>query len=1338
MTTTEESAGGTGPTTGTAPKGGGGFSGSDRFEIVRKLGAGAMGAVYEAVDRERDARVALKTLLHFGPLELYLFKNEFRSLANIVHPNLVGLYELLAEDDVWFFTMDFVAGVDLLEWVRDGEAPIPRERPSTTMNTIAADDGPLAGAAPPPSEVPTDAGGDAAPSSFSAIEDTLAVDVGAAPPAPGSFPVIEDTLALDLPAGGPPSDALVSAASGPGSTGGEERELGPAYPPLSQHGIDRLREAFAQLCDAVDALHRRGKLHRDIKPSNVMVDEAGKVVLLDFGLIVDLRDEGDGSPTTIAGTVQYMSPEQARGEALTAASDWYAVGCVLHEMLSGRPTFEGTTLEVVLSKSRGDALPPLPPEIEQDAPDLAALCGDLLAHDPEDRPDGNEILARLGVQAGDLAHETLTTAVQVMDAGGDLFGRDEHLRVLRQAYDDTTGGKTEAVFVHGRSGMGKSELIRRFLDEARDQGALVLTARCYEREWVPFKAVDPLIDALVEVLLERGDEVPVPNNVASLVRLFPVLERVPALAAARETEALVTEPTELRRRAVAGFADLLRKLAETDPVVLFVDDLQWSDFDSVYVFEELLGEPSPPPLLLLGAYRDEEAESSPLLRAFSDLVISAAQLPIRRVEVGPLTPSDARAMAAARLDAVDDELVDAIATESRGAPFFIDELVRYVTAVPEGSWRGVLQLDEVVRSRVASLPKVARELLEVAATAARPTPLPLLAAVREIPDAWKVATVLEGEHLLHSLGSAGRGDLRVECFHDRVREAVFASLSADEAKALHLGLADGFEAQDEPDADRMVVHLLAADERDRALPWLREAARTADQALAFERAAALYGQAVELESDREAQREMRTAQARALVNCGRGVEAAAAYQQAAALATNEDAWRLKQAAADQLLRAGRLEEGGELVQAVLQEAGMHIPKSELRIILRYLGARIRIAVRGLKFEERPASALTPQELGRLDVALSASQVLAMTDTLAGALVQSRTLLMALDAGEPFRIVRALGVEGSFKALAGMKGEAAAGEIMATATELADKIGTPHARAFTLMTTSSARFQVGDWKASGEAAREAARLLLESCHGMHYELGVCRAYELADLAWQGRLRAFVHFTEDWIDEATDRRDLNAWLLLRLGGPVQVGTLRDTPDLAAEQVLDVRGRWPDPRFGILDVYTQRSLADIALYRGDAGAAMEHATNLWKGLFGSQLKVVAILRAAALDVMARATLAAGGPPKKVASLAKKLDAYGPGWGAAPAALARARATGADGWRAALEACEAASMGMHAAAARWRLGEALQGDEGEEARAAAEAWMTEEGVVAPARLVEMLAPRGPAPLLEEPSAEG
>jgi hypothetical protein len=111
------------------------FQGTERFQVVRRLGQGGMGLVYEALDREKGTRVALNTLLRSTPDALIRFKREFRALADITHPNLVELGELFEHQGVWFFSMELVTGVAFSEWVRPGwdarAALEPRNEPHT-------------------------------------------------------------------------------------------------------------------------------------------------------------------------------------------------------------------------------------------------------------------------------------------------------------------------------------------------------------------------------------------------------------------------------------------------------------------------------------------------------------------------------------------------------------------------------------------------------------------------------------------------------------------------------------------------------------------------------------------------------------------------------------------------------------------------------------------------------------------------------------------------------------------------------------------------------------------------------------------------------------------------------------------------------------------------------------------------------------------------------------------------------------------------------------------------------------------------------------------------------
>ena len=131
----------------------------------------------------------------------------------------------------------------------------------------------------------------------------------------------------------------------------------------------RLREALRQLVEALRVLHRAGYVHRDVKPSNVLVTPEGRVVLLDFGLVSRVAEDDAFTGGLVAGTDGYMAPEQAAGLPVTPAADWYAVGVLLHEALTGE-----------LPRQNVAALDGAPA-------DLGELCSSLLASDPERRAE---------------------------------------------------------------------------------------------------------------------------------------------------------------------------------------------------------------------------------------------------------------------------------------------------------------------------------------------------------------------------------------------------------------------------------------------------------------------------------------------------------------------------------------------------------------------------------------------------------------------------------------------------------------------------------------------------------------------------------------------------------------------------------------------------------------------------------------------------------------------------------------------------------------------------------------------------------------------------------------
>jgi serine/threonine protein kinase len=1114
--------------------------GADRFVLKGRIGGGAMGEVFRAHDRERGVDVALKMLRDPEPQKIYRFKREFRALADVAHPNLVRLHELVSSGDRWFFTMELVDGIDFLSWVRGEGEGGPRE-----------------------DETPT---GDVDPASVPSSEPewpTVTSEVGSTAKAAPRRRRTSQSTASSVSAMASPTAPVLRIAS----------------PLLTDDQWQRLREGVRQLAVGVQALHDHGTLHRDIKPSNVMVARDGRVVLLDFGIISELsRPTAADAAGLLFGTPAYMAPEIGSRRALDAAADWYAVGVMLYEAMAGRRPFHAPVAELLEMKRLREP-PPVRELAVSPPPDLEDLCTELLARDPAARPAGADILARLGARRGAAA-----PARPAVDA--PLVGRDVHLASLRAAYGAVLSGEPRVVLISGPSGVGKSTLVSRFLAEVNAEGqAMIVAGRCYERESVPFKAVDDLVDNLCQRLaaLPKQEVMGLlPRRVASLARLFPVLEQIDAVRNAPRRLVEPTDPHEQRRVAFAALRELLVRLSARRPLVLHIDDGQWGDDDSAALLAEVFRAPYAPPALLVVNYRETE-DMGRFVERLRDVDRGHVDL-----AVGDLSFDDARTLADVVLaeGGAPRRFAEAIARESGGNPLFVTELARYVVGGADAE--RLVSLEDIVRARVGELPAGARRLLELLAVAAWAVPRPIAIAAAAVDDEAQTIEALLAARLVHVRTLPG-GDL-LETFHDRVRAAVVAQVPAAALPDIHRRLAAAMDQGDGQLVDHLAVHLDLAGDAEGAGPCYRRAADAAASKLAFGRAALMYARAIELLHPTGAARaEIYAHMAEAFQNAGKGVESAAAYMAAATGVDRIRSLRYRGQAGQQLLRAGHIDEGVAAIRDVLAEVGIRMPRSRLRAMVSLLGHRLQVRWGRLRYVERSADAVSVEQLTKIDVCWTASVAFGMSDTMAGALFQARHVLESLRAGEPHHVSHALAIEGVYRSLVGVRAMREVDAIQGRARDLADRTGDPLSIAWATGAHSLTRYQVGHWRRSCESAAHSLAAM-EGRAGMWFERATVEMYRLWSLYWMGHFRELAERTSALRSQALDLGDLYSATSLSIGLPAVQWLVRDRADDGRRAADEAMAGWSRQTYHLQHHWHAYAIAHVDMYQGRPLVAWE----------------------------------------------------------------------------------------------------------------------------------------------------
>lgn len=1261
------------------------FHGGGRFEDPKLVGSGGMGVVYEAFDRKLRAPVALKTFYNLSAQALYSLKNEFRSRQDLMHPNLVSLYELIEESGQWFFTMELVHGIDFIRYVCSSGFDTTAKLAVPEWNTQSSVDVPAqrmgqeqAGSAPWPARA------------------------RAAPPA------------------------------------------GQAYGTCSSFDPDRLRDALRQLCMALGALHRAGKVHRDIKPSNILITGMGRLVLLDFGLVADFSAP-ESTYNDAVGTPAYMAPEQATGQPVGPAADLYGLGVLLYQALTGELPFSGTRFELFLNKRWRK--PPPPSELVPGVPaDLDDLCMKLLSFDPAERPTLAAVHSCLqGEDSGMLALVAASGSGPVMQS----IGRDAELEALKSHLLETRGPAQVTVLVSGEAGIGKSALLKSFGAWVRqsEHKGVVLAGRCYERELVKYKAVDKVVDALSRYLRKlRPREVAelMPHRAGLLGQIFPVLGRVEAIAKAPGAGHRELAPWEVRRRAFKALRDLLARIADRVPLVLLIDDFHWADADSLALLGELLRPPEPPALLLIATVHERERAD--------ELV---AELPdvIHRLDLMPLADDAATELAASLLIGTgqDTERAGELARAADGHPLFIHELVRYqLICDPAGAAATptpTINIEQALWARIDALEPAARHLLELIALAAAPLSQNLLGRAAGIGEP-ALARHLEELRSTHMVRAASATDA-LEPYHERVSRAVLGRL--DEAarcryhECLALALEDAGERGEEHDPELLAVHWTGAGYPARASQYALRAADIAATVLAFDRAAHHYSWALELmppaatDHDEGERHELQVKLADALVNGGQSIEAAALFRQIAEGASPAEAVEYWLRVAESLLAAGQSEQGLQVIAEACDAVGLRLPRTERRALFALLGARGFLAVRGLRFRERAVGEITPRELMRVDLCWSAGAALTMLNSTRAAELKSRYVVLALRCGEPARVARALAYEALRQSLLG-KSRSRVRATFAAARTLAARADAPDVCGFAAATSSVDRLICGDWRGACEHAAEAETHFQGQQRGMFYERGMARIATARALFYWGELRRLCDELPQWISDA-DEYSGRFWY-------AKTSFLTGLPNLVWLVAGDVEGaerartaamRTCATMQGIHIQHQEDLIArhHIYLYQRDGRGAWRDIEEHLPALARARLLGLNMIRLECLHARARSALAAATSVdtdllRLCRTVARRIARERLPWAAPLAALLLAGVAAMHGddraavikLRAAVHGFDSAEMKLYAAVARRALGGMLGGDGGRELVAAVDRWMTQQRIADPARFAAMLAP--------------
>ncbi len=602
-----------------------------------------------------------------------------------------------------------------------------------------------------------------------------------------------------------------------------------------------------RMLDIIESVHQQNLIHKDINPSNWVWNPENNIIkLIDYGISTFIPKEQIESlpPEKLEGTIAYMSPEQTgrMNKFLDYRTDYYSLGVTFYEMISGKLPFQSDD-PLDLIHLHLTHLPNIPntnnPLISRE---IWPVLLKLMSKDPENRYQTifslkKDIEYCLNSKQMIPYHwiPGVDDYTDKMNIPQKLYGRDQDLLILKDTFSSVCQGESHLVIVRGSSGIGKTSFVRELQRDVHiNQGYFISGKYDQNKNNQPYSAIFQALDQLVQKILSGGEYTiqtyknkitkALDDNIGIISALIPSLELITGHAHA----VYELSPSESKNRFHHIFQLFIKSLLDKDnPVVIFLDDLQWADSASLDLLENLFNNVIYPHLLLVITYRDDEVDSSHSLCHTLNQInefqnISEKSLNTRVIRLKPLQLEHVNQFLKNCFNEMTTNtksLSHILLEKTNGNPFFITQLLKAIYQeknlqfnrnTRKWEWnidniRNIRYTDNIITllvNKIKTISQESIELLKLSSCIGKDFDLETLSLIyNETPyrTAKNLSELIYNE-LIIPLGNeykyilkGNKGleakKVRYQFIHDRVQQASYDLLDEDMKSHLHLKIA---------------------------------------------------------------------------------------------------------------------------------------------------------------------------------------------------------------------------------------------------------------------------------------------------------------------------------------------------------------------------------------------------------------------------------------------------------------------------------------------------------------------------------------------------------------------